>query len=359
MVAPVSVVKRGGRGWMIFSIILLLILAVSIVMNVASFFSAFITTPTSRHYAAGTAGPRLDEVVREDNDSSHKLAVIEVRGIITGDMMDQGGFSMVDVIRAQLKHAKEDSRVKAVLLKIDSPGGEVLASDEINSAIADFQRTSSKPVVASMGDVAASGGYYVAAPCRWIVANEMTITGSIGVIMSSWNYRGLMNKVGIRPQVYKSGKHKDMLSGSRDPDQIPEEEREMLQSLINETYGKFKSVVSSGRTKAHEMNKTEGRELTDNWVDFADGRVFSGKQAHELGFVDQVGNFQTAIQQAKKLAGISSANLVEYQQRYDFSDFFKMFGRAEKPGAVKLDLGFELPKLETGHVYFLAPNLLP
>src|SRR5213075_3399635 len=104
-----------------------------------------------------------------------------------------------------------------------------------------------KPVVASMGNLAASGWYYVSAPCQWIVANELTITGSIGVIMHSWNYRGLMNKVGLRPQTYKSGKFKDMLSGEREPEEVPPEERKMVQKLIDDTYGKFKEGVAEDR----------------------------------------------------------------------------------------------------------------
>src|SRR6185369_8858196 len=119
------------------------------------------------------------------------------------------------------------------------------------------------------------------APCRWIVANELTITGSIGVILHSWNYRGLMNKVGLRPQTYKSGKFKDMLSGERDPDEIPPEEREMVQKLIDDTYGKFKSVVAEGRGKAHDKNKgnkgadDQGKALAQDWAEYADGRVLS------------------------------------------------------------------------------------
>src|SRR4029450_5729008 len=115
------------------------------------------------------------------------------------------------VVEEQFRRAAEDKRVKAVILKVNSPGGEVLASDDIYNIIEKFQNKTQKPVVAAMGSLAASGGYYVSAPCQWIVANEMTITGSIGVILHSFNYRGLMDKVGLRPVVYKSGKLKDML----------------------------------------------------------------------------------------------------------------------------------------------------
>jgi protease-4 len=163
--------------------------------------------------------------------------------------------------------------VKAVVLRVDSPGGEVLASDEIYRIFNDFQRESKKPIVASMGNLAASGGYYISAPCRWIVANELTITGSIGVIMHTYNYRGLMDKVGLKPMVYKSGKFKDMLSGERSPDEAHPEEDEMMRDMIQETYGRFKEVVAEGRKHAHQLNNEKGNALTNNWADYADGRI--------------------------------------------------------------------------------------
>src|SRR4029077_17430498 len=133
----------------------------------------------------------------------------------------------------QLKIVGRDHAVKAVLLKVDSPGGEVMASDDISRAISEFQDKYQKPVVAAMGSLAASGGYYVSAPCQWIVANELTMTGSIGVIMSTFNYRGLLDKVGVFPQVYKSGRFKDMLRGSKRPEEIEPEERQMIQAMID------------------------------------------------------------------------------------------------------------------------------
>jgi protease-4 len=311
-----------------------------------------------------TVGPKLEEVLTEDNDSPNKIAVVEIDGIITSRMMDKSGYSMVDIIKAQLKHAEDDQKVKAVILKVDSPGGEVLASDEIYRALWDFQHERHhKPIIASMGNLAASGGYYVSSPCQWIVANDLTITGSIGVIMHSYNYRGLMNKVGLRPETYKSGKFKDMLSGDRNPDEIPPEEREMVQKLIDETYGKFKDVVAKGREWAHDQNKNngekkdQGRELSGSWADYADGRVLSGSEAYKLGFVDQLGNFQDAVKRAKKIAGITTdANLIEYQQRYDLSDIFRLFGQSPEGRVIKVDLGIEPPKLQVGQLYFLSPT---
>jgi protease-4 len=340
---------------MVVAILLLVLLAFSMLLNIGLFSGA-----SRGRRVTHTVGPRLDEVLVEDNDSATKIAVIEIHGIITSRQAE-GGFSIVDLVKAQFKRAEEDDRIKAVILKVDSPGGEVLASDEIYHIIADFQTRNTKPVVASMGNLAASGGYYVSAPCRWIVANELTITGSIGVIMHSWNYRGLMNKVGLKPQTFKSGKFKDMLSGERDPDEIPPEEREMVQKLIDDTYGKFKSVVAEGRGKAHDKNKgnknpdDQGKALAPDWAEYADGRVLSGKDAQELGFVDQVGTFDDAVKRTEKIAGISKANLIEFQQRFDLSDFFRIFGKTKVP-AVKVDLGMEGPKLEAGQMYFLSPT---
>ncbi len=339
---------------MVLALILLVLFGCSALLNVGQMFSGL---SPGKSRMNRTAGPKLDEVLYEDNSAANKIAVVEIDGIISSRNLDQGGFNLVDVVRAELKSAEDDDKVKAVILKVDSPGGEVLASDEINHAIADFQTSSRKPVIASMGNLAASGGYYVSAPCQWIVANELTITGSIGVIMHSLNYRTLMNKVGLKPETYKSGKFKDMLSPDRNPDEIPPEEREMVQNLIDETYNKFKSVVAAGRKQADDKNKGKGRALSSDWADYADGRILSGTEAYKLGFVDQLGNFQDAVKRAKTIAGISTANVVEYQLRYDLSDIFRLFGKTEAP-AIKLDLGMEAPKLQAGQLYFLSPTLL-
>jgi len=340
---------------MIFALVLLVLLVVSVLFNIGSLFTNMVHMQGLQVHRV--AGPRLEEMVVEDNDAAAKIAVINIDGIITSREIDQSGYNMVDVIKSQLKHADGDHRVKAVILKVDSPGGEVLASDDIARAIVEFQKASRKPVIASMGSLAASGGYYVSAPCRWIVANELTITGSIGVIMSTWNYRGLMDKVGLQPFTFKSGKFKDMLSGSRKPDDISPEEMAMVQALIDETYEKFVNVVADGRDFAHGKNKDKGRILAVNWKQYADGRVLSGKEAQQLGFVDELGDFEAATDRAKEIVGIDEANLVEYRLRYDLSDFFRMFGKSDTRG-LKVDLGVEFPKLEAGRPYFLSPIYL-
>jgi len=208
-----------------------------------------------------------------------------------------------------------------------------------------------------MGALAASGGYYVAAPCNWIVAHELTITGSIGVIMQGYNLRNLMDKVGVRPMVFKSGKHKDMLSYDKREEDITPEERQMVQDLIDETFGRFKKIVREGRDLERRNKPGEGKVLADDWEDFADGRILSGTQALGQGFVDELGNLDTATDQALSLAGIPDADLIQYRQPLNLANLFQLFGKSEAK-AIKIDLGVDLPKLKAGRLYFLSPLLL-
>lgn len=295
----------------------------------------------------------LIESVVEDNGAAQKIALVDVDGIIMSGIGDTG-HDMVALIKEQLKQAAADRNVKAVLLKVDSPGGEVMASDAISVAIADFQKTSTKPVVCSMAGVAASGGYYVSAPCRWIVAHELTMTGSIGVIMHGYNFRQLMDKIGVRPEVYKSGKFKDMLSWDKSDAEISQEERQMIQALINETYERFKDVVARGRDTAAGKNKGKGRALEKGWEQYADGRILTGKDAFKYGFVDELGGFEDAVKRTKDIAGISEANLIQYEPPFNLGRLLKWFVKAEPP-AVKVDLGIDIPRLQAGRLYFIAP----
>lgn len=338
---------------MIFGLVLVGIVGV-LVLGGFGMFMAEMLTVTGKIPRGGQ--PRLEEIVLEDNGAPVKIAVVEIEGIIS-DTVVRGGRTMVEVIEAQLKRAANDDRVKAVILKVNSPGGEALASDRISSAIMEFQQKHRKPVVASLGSLAASGAYYVSAPCRWIVAHEMTITGSIGVILSTLNYRGLLDKVGVVPMIYKSGKYKDMLSGARPPSEITEQERQMIQTLIDEVYTRFKTAVADGRRWANEQPGDKSRALVANWEEFADGRLLSGNEAFKHGFVDELGDFKTAIRRAKKIAGLTEANLVKYRQRVDLADLLGFMG----PGydtVVKLDVGVEPLKLEPGRLYFIAPPFL-
>lgn len=367
IIAPPPAPKpRRSWGWIITSIVLALLLVVCVFVIFAELtFHSINFNHNFKTTTARMVGPKLDEWLIEDNDSRNKIAVITVDGIISSQGNGQG-YNLVDVVKAQLARADDDDRVKAVVLKIDSPGGEVLASDQIYKAIEKFQRDEKdehgkpgrkgKPVICSMGNLAASGGYYISAPCRWIVADELTLTASIGVIMHGINYRGLMDKIGVLPMTFKSGKFKDMLSPDRALEEIPPEEREMMQALIDETYLKFKGIVQDGRTAAHDLNKKEGKALAENWADYADGRVVSGTQAFNIGLVDQLGDFDDAVDRAMEIAHVKDANLVEYQARYDIANFLSMFGQSGQAKDIKLDLGVEIPKLRPGCLYYIAPN---
>jgi protease-4 len=345
-----------GRGWMIIAIILAVLLGLSFLANIGGSISHGVATA---HRGAHKSG--LMPVYLEQNNAKSDVMVIDVDGVITSQSLDSAGHNLVDLIRDQLEIATDSDRIKAVILKVDSPGGEVLASDDIANLIADFQEDSGKPVVAQMNSLAASGGYYISAPCRWIVANKLTITGSIGVIMSGYNYRGLMDKIGLKPEVFKSGKFKDMLSSSKAEDEILPEERAMVMSLIMETYGQFTNVVADGRGAAYASSEGDntGQALVANWTDYADGRILSGTQAYELGLVDELGNFETAVERALSLAGIQDANLVAYRLPFDLGSLFRIFGETRaKPATVKIDLGLESLKLKKGQLYFMTPTVL-
>ncbi|MBI3878472.1 MAG: signal peptide peptidase SppA [Verrucomicrobia bacterium] len=344
--------RRSGTIWKVLGVLGLIV----VLLGVAG-FKMIVRFADAVSGSARLDERALEEVVVENNHSKNKIAVVDVQGIIT-DQMDQfTGMGMVRFIKDQFKLIEDDPAVKAVLLKVDSPGGEVLASDDIYRIIANFQKESKKPVIASMGGLAASGGYYVSAPCQWIVANELTITGSIGVIMHGYNYRGLMNKIGVRPEVFKSGKFKDMLSGDKEQEEITAEERAMVQSLIDETFGKFQSVVAEGRKNATKKNSGQGRELAKNWKDYADGRILSGKQAYDLGFVDELVDFDAAVERTLAIADIEDANLVEYRLPMTFASLFRIFGKTEAP-KIQVDLGMDHPKIQAGRLYFISSSLL-
>ena len=241
-----------GRQVFLFMVILvagLFILGGWLVSSFSEFADTMMASPTNQY----------TELTLRAGDSDQSIAVIDVNGIITS----YGGLgdNMVSRIKKQLDLAGADPHIKAVLLRIDSPGGEVLASDEIALAITEFQKERDKPVIASMGGLAASGGYYVAAPCRFIVANELTITGSIGVIMQSINIHGLMEKVGVKADVYKSGDNKDMLSPFNSPESVSDEQKAILDGFIEETYKKFKKVVKDGREKTGLRKTLLAKEL--------------------------------------------------------------------------------------------------
>jgi len=318
-------------------------------------FASSVTSPTQMHFS---------EVTIRSGEPDKSIAVIDLTGVITS----YGPSDMVINFKKQLELAGKDSRVKAVIIRIDSPGGEVMASDEIARAIREFEQdeTIDKPIIASMGGMAASGGYYIAAPCRLIFANKLTITGSIGVIMQSVNFHGLMDKVGVKPVTFKSGPNKDMLSVFNPPETVTQEQKEILQGFIDETYQIFVDVVSEGRAKdkaraAVEL-KSDIRELVDGWRDFADGRILTGKDAYEYGMVDKLGNFDDAVKFTEQYLGIEEgkARLIRNEPPMGFGDLFSLLGQAKEnaaPTTIKVDIGLDMPQLRPGVPYYLSSHL--
>lgn len=217
-------------------------------------------------------------LVQRDLPLKEKLALIRIEGPI---------FSSKGVVE-ELKGYLKDNSIKAIVLRVDSPGGAVVPSQEIFEQVK--KAAAKKTVVVSMGSVAASGAYYLSAPAHKIIANPGTITGSIGVIMEVPNLKGLMDKIGIRTEVIKSGRHKDMASAFRD---IGREEREILQGLMTDVHDQFIQAVSESR----KMPLAEVRSL-------ADGRIFSGRHAKGIGLVDDLGDLEYAIAAAGEMAGI-------------------------------------------------------
>ena len=348
---PSAAPVRKSRGWMWFSLFLMGCLLLG------GFLIVLLVIGAAGMSAGSGDSSNVEIVTLRDNDSDNKIVAIDLSGLIASFSVDASGNNMVESLRRQFKWAREDDAVKAVLFRINSPGGEVLASDRIYEIIRNFQDECDKPVVAVMGALAASGGYYVAAPCNWIVAHELTITGSIGVIMQGYNLRNLMDKVGVRPMVFKSGKHKDMLSYDKREEDITPEERKMVQDLIDETFGRFKKIVREGRDLERRNKPGDGKALSDDWEEQADGRILSGTQAIGQGFVDELGDLDTATERALKLAGHADADLIQYREPMNLTSLFRLFGKSE-PKSIKVDLGVDLPQLKAGRLYFLSPLLL-
>lgn len=215
-----------------------------------------------------------------------KVAVVPVKGIITDSR------TPVDLLR---KYG-EDGRVKAVVIRIDSPGGGVAPSQEIYEAVSHLKKK--KKVVASMGSVAASGGYYIACAADRIVANPGTVTGSIGALMHFSNLEDLLKKVGLRSSIIKSGKYKDIGSPIRE---MTAEEKKLIQGLIDDIYDQFTETVSSSRNIPMKKLRV-----------IADGRIFTGRQAMKLGLVDEMGDLEHSIDVAAKLAEIQGKPDVIY-----------------------------------------------
>lgn len=229
--------------------------------------------------------------------AQNRIGVIDVTGIISGSQH----------IVNQVKKFRQDKRIRGIVLRIDSPGGSVGPSQEIYDEVLKT-RESGKTIYASMGAMAASGGYYIASAAEKIFANPGTLTGSIGVIMAFTNAKGLMEKIGLQPKIIKAGKYKDIGSPARD---MTKKERNLLQSVVDDVHQQFIEAIASGRGISIE-------EVTT----IADGRIFTGRQAHALNLVDELGGLQATIDQLSDKVGIiGEPKIVNEKPRLGFLDW--------------------------------------
>jgi protease IV len=273
---------------------------------------ALVLVPTLTSLAACTPKVQVDIGQQErslaptpvfaDPGAKRKIALIDVRGLLVDanrfDLLG-AGINPVDRFVAQLGLAENDDNVKAIIVRITSPGGTVTASDIMHQELIRFREVSGKPVVASLGEVAASGGYYLAIGADRIVAEPTSITGSIGVIMPTLNLSEGLGRIGIHSRSIKSGANKD-LANPLEP--IRDAHYEVLQGLVDEYYARFRGLVVTRRPGIQEAD-----------LDAAtDGRVFSGARAVSLGLADEVGGVREAFNAAKQLAGLDAAALVKY-----------------------------------------------
>lgn len=232
-----------------------------------------------------------------DLSTGDRIALIRVEGVILDSQ----------TTIEELKRFSENPSVKAIVIRIDSPGGGVVPSQEIYDAVKRVRSKNNKAVIASMGSVAASGGYYIAAATDRIVANPGTLTGSIGVIMETANVEGLLRKIGVEGVVIKSGKYKDVGSPLR---KMSADERGLLQAVMDDVHKQFIEAVAEGRSLEIRVAQA-----------LADGRIFTGRQAKEAKLVDELGDLEDAIQLAAEVVGIEGEpKVVEPRRRFSFRE---------------------------------------
>ena len=350
---PVADASRAGgagtrdsrwRGCLLVAVFLAVVLCALVGYSfhkLAGFLSAeasWLPAPTGRRLT--------EQVLNGSSGEARKIAVIDVKGIIVS-----GGWGRdaapTSVVCGELKTAREDDDVVAVVLDMNTPGGEVTASDEIHQAVRKV-RAAGKPVVTCMRSLGASGGYFVACGGDYIIANRLTITGSVGVIIGTLNYAELFELVGLRSDVFKSGDMKDLLNGGREP---TEEERAFVQSLVDETFREFAVIVASGRDRYEDAEAVIAAPV-------GDGRILTGRQALEEGLIDGLGYFDDAVDKAKELAGVPDARVVRYRRPTRLADLLLSM-RAEGGPVLSWLAPAELRFVQPGRFYYLMPTVVP
>ncbi|HDZ69052.1 MAG TPA: signal peptide peptidase SppA [Phycisphaerales bacterium] len=313
---------RKRTGWRIFWGI---VIAMSVLANIVLFLALIGVVAV---FAAGQKGIFTEEVIQAGPRTA-KIAVITVQGIIDTEQAN-------DVYK-QLKTARQDERVRGLIIRVNSPGGAVSASDRIYNEILKYRNEKGKPVVAFMQGVAASGGYYVSVGSDKIVAEPTVITGSVGVIAGHFVLQELLEeKLGIQPVIFKSGRKKDWPSPFQP---VTEEQRQYIQDkLISPAYNRFVQIVDEGR---ESLTLADVKRL-------ADGSIYSAPEALDEKLIDEIGYLDEAIEQVKLLAGIEEAQVVEYRKAFSLTDF--LYSRSQS--FLKIDRA-ALYELGTPQVLYL------
>ena len=274
------------------------------------------------------------------HSTTDKIAVIDLNGLISYGRGTAAGESLVDDLKEAFRQASDDPEVKAIVLSVDSPGGEVTAGDTIYHALGKL--SAKKPVVVFMNSIGTSAAYYIACGSSWIMCGDTTFTGSIGVIISTLNYKELFGKIGLQTVIFKSGQFKDALNGARD---LTEEEKTYFQGLVMQTYDRFLGIVATAR----HLDPATLRS------GIADGRVLSGKDAFAAKLVDQLGYIEDAYDKARSLGKAPGAEVVRYEKKRSFGRLLRFFEDSEKSD-IRLDLNVGPGagiKLESGRLYLL------
>jgi protease IV len=301
-----------GKRWAALGIAAALFF-VSVMINFLSAFAFKGVETDISELLAATEIPFTEEVIQEGNEMK-KIAVLDVNGVIqdTNDaesFFQAAGYNHQGFMK-RLDFIKEDDSVKGIILKVNSPGGGVVESAEIHDKLLEIQKETKKPVYVSMGSMAASGGYYISAGAKKIFASEETMTGSLGVIMQGINYEGLAEKYGVDFVTIKSGQYKDIMSPTR---QMTEEERQILQKMIDNSYEGFVKVIAEGR-----------KMTTDQVKKIADGRIYDGRQAKELNLIDGFGYLEDVIEQMMEQEKLKDAKVVRYTEQIGFGSLLNL-----------------------------------
>jgi len=289
--------------------------------------------------------PRIRPLQEEtvEGKGSSKILLLDLSGVLSEDVP---GFSitappprvpLLARVREELRKAEDDERVKALIVRINSPGGTITASDILYHELLAFKARKKVPVIAAIMDVGASGGYYAALAADTIVVNPTTITGSIGVVMVTVNAQGLLEKIGVAPLAIKSGPMKDAGSPFRS---LTEAERAVFQSIIDEMYGRFVGLIAQSRKMPED--RVRG---------FADGRVYTADQALKLGLVDRVGYLEDVVTLAKERAGLGEAKVIMYHRPKEYRA--NIYSRTPPPSTAESTLAQFAAALGGGGPRFL------